>query len=240
MGPDVHLGLHHQWHRVRGGDSVKPVVALDIDGTLLDYYPHFLRFAALYFGTWDPEEPTFYDYDMRVPMHTYLRVSKASYRQCKLAYRRGQMKRSLSPLPPPYPQANALTRQLRRWGCDVWLCTTRPYLSHDEVDDATRHNLRRNGVQYQGLIWGEHKYRELVRTVGGNRVIAVLDDLPEMCRQAEVLGLPVALALRPHNYKKYRELGPTAEGWPWLAVEEHEDTLSWLRQRLDIWKAEQR
>lgn len=211
---------------------MKPVVALDLDGTLLDYYPHFLRFAANYLGTWDPDEPAYYEeYDARIPLHKYLRISKTTYRQCKLAYRRGQMKRSLPALPPPFPQAAELTRQLRRWGCDIWLCTTRPYLSHDEVDEATRHNLRRHGVQYQGIIWGEHKYRSLVRTVGGNRVAAVLDDLPEMCRQAEALGLPVAFALRPHNGQQYAALQP---GWPWLTT--HTETLNWFRKQLDNWK----
>lgn len=214
--------------------KVRPVVALDLDGTLLDYYPHFLRFAAMYFGTWDPDEPSFYDYDARIPLHSYLRVSKTSYRQCKLAYRRGQMKRSLLMLPHPFPQAGALTRHLRRWGCDVWLCTTRPYLSHDEVDDATRHNLRRNGVVYQGIIWGEHKYRELVRTVGRNRIAAVVDDLPDMCRQAETLGLPVGFALRPHNDRQYSSLGAR-----WPKVVHHEDTLVWLREQLDKWKVDQ-
>ena len=211
---------------------MKPVIALDIDGTLLDYHAHFTRFANQYFDLRvDPN-----GYDARLPFYKYLGVSKTSYRKCKLAYRRGQLKRSLPTLPLPYPQATELTRQLRRWGCDIWLCTTRPYLSHDEVDDATRYNLRRNGVQYQGLIWGEHKYRELVRTVGGDRVAAVLDDLPEMCRQAEALGLPVGFALRAHNYKQFTMLYP---GTMYPAYETHDETLNWLRKRLDIWKAEQ-
>jgi hypothetical protein len=167
-------------------------------------------------------------------MHKHIGVSKESYRKCKMAYRRGELKRSLPPLPPPLPQAGEFTRQLRRWGCDVWLCTTRPYLSYDVVDDATRHNLRRNGVVYQGLIWGEHKYRELVRTVGRDRVAAVLDDLPEMCRQAERLKLPVAFALRPHNRLQYAALG-----WPWPAVENELETLAWMRVQLDKWKAQQ-
>lgn len=216
---------------------MKPVVALDIDGTLVDYHAHFLRFAALYFGL-DAEAPGYLKYNAVVPLHSWLGVSKSSYRKCKLAYRRGEMKRSLPLLPPPLPQAGELTKTLRRWGCDIWLCTTRPYLSHDAVDDATRHNLRRNGVVYQGLIWGEHKYRELVRTVGGNRVAAVLDDMPEMCRQAESLGLPTGFAFRPHNAVQYGAINSPG-GAPWPAVETHEQTLAWLRERLDKWKAEQ-
>jgi hypothetical protein len=210
---------------------MKPVIALDLDGTLLDYYPHFLRFASLYFGrAYDLD-----GYDARISLAKYLGVSKQSYRQCKMAYRRGAMKRSLPPLPRPYPQINELTHVVRRWGVDVWFCTTRPYLSHDEVDNATRHNLRRNGAVYQGIIWGEHKYRELVRTVGGERVVAVVDDLPEMCRQAEALGIATGFALRPHNERQYRT--DIANVWPPMRT--HEETLDWLREQLDKWKAEQ-
>jgi phosphoglycolate phosphatase-like HAD superfamily hydrolase len=217
--------------------KTRPVVALDLDGTLLDYHRHFLVFAAGYLGTWDPEEPAYLAYDARIPLHKWLRVSKTTYRECKLAYRRGQMKRSVPALPPPLPQAGELTRQLRRWGADIWICTTRPYLSHDEVDDATRHSLRRNGVQYQGIIWGERKYHELVRTVGKDRVAAVLDDLPEMCTQAAKLGLPAGFALRPHNRLQFTQLHP---GTLYPAYETHDDTLAWLRKQLDTWKVAQK
>lgn len=215
---------------------MKPVVALDLDGTLLDYHRHFTAFAEQYFGKPVDDVQFSGGYDARMPFYKYLGVSKTSYRQCKLAYRRGQLKRSLPLLPPPLPQGDELTRTVRRWGCDIWLCTTRPYLSHDEVDDATRHNLRRNGVQYQGLIWGEHKYRELVRTVGGDRVVAVLDDEPTQCLRAEALGLPVGFALRPHNYKQFTMLH---SGTLYPAYETHEETLGWLRMQLDKWKAGQ-
>lgn len=214
---------------------MKPVVALDIDGTLVDYHSHFAAFARQYFGRRPAyEEP----YDARMPFYKYLGVSKSAYRKCKLAYRRGELKRSLPLLPAPFPQADDLTRQLRRWGVDIWLCTTRPYLSHSEVDDATRHNLRRNGVAYQGIIWGEHKYRELVRTVGGNRVVAVLDDLPDMCRQAEALGLPVAFALRQHNERQWATIEASNRA-RWGSVRTHEETVDWLREQLDKWKASQ-
>jgi hypothetical protein len=217
---------------------MKPVVGLDIDGTLLDYHRHFLRFAAGYFGH-DPDDPGYLDYDARLPMNKHLKVGKASYRQCKLAYRRGQLKRSVPKLEPPYPDASELTRLLRRWGCDVWLCTTRPYLSHDEVDDATRHNLRRNGVVYQGLIWGEHKYRELVRTVGKERIIGVIDDVPEMCMQAHSLGLAVGFALRDHNSEQWFRSTVEVRRASWSALQTHEDTIAWFKHQLNVYKEKQ-
>lgn len=210
---------------------MRPVVGLDIDGTLVDYHSHFIRFARAYFGN----EAIDMEYDARMPFHKHIGVSKEAYRKCKLAYRRGEMKRSLPLLPRPYPDANRLTHIVRRWGCDIWLCTTRPYLSNDEIDNATRHNLRRNGVLYQGVIWGEHKYRELVRTVGKQRIVGILDDLPEMCRQADSLGLRTAFALRPHNELQLKE-HTRAGVAPWAIAENHEDTLTLFRGWLSEWR----
>jgi phosphoglycolate phosphatase-like HAD superfamily hydrolase len=209
---------------------MRPVIGLDIDGTLLAYHPHFVRFARDWLGD-DGLDP--YGYDARQPLHQYLGVSKAMYRRCKLAYRRGELKRSLLPLDRPYPQARELTHQLRRKGFDIWLCTTRPYLSHDTVDEATRHNLRRNGVLYQGIIWGQHKYRELVRTVGAERVVGVLDDLPEMCNQATSLGLRTAFAVREHNQQQLLTFGVSGV-YPWALARTHDDTINLF----DIWLKE--
>lgn len=209
---------------------MRPVIALDIDGTLLNYHAHFVRFANEYFDL----DVSLNDYDARMPFYKYIGVSKAAYRKCKLAYRRGELKRSLPMLNEPYPNANELTHTLRRWGVDVWLCTTRPYLSHDAVDEATRHNLRRNGVVYQGLIWGEHKYRELVRTVGKARVVGVLDDVPEMCRQAVTLGLRAGFAVREHNLRQWHALG--SETLQWAPAITHEDTLALFKRWLGEWR----
>lgn len=218
-----------------GVGGVRPVIALDIDGTLLDYHRHFESFAAQYFGmSYSPKALTG-GYDARMTFAKYLGVSKTAYRRCKLAYRRGELKRSLPLLCRPYPDASELTGTLRRWGVDVWLCTTRPYLSHDSVDDATRHNLRRNGVRYQGLIWGEHKYRELVHTVGRERIVGVLDDLPEMCQQAERLGLRTAFARRAHNERQLETYAVNGV-YPWAVAETHEDTLALFKRWLNEYR----
>jgi len=212
---------------------VNPVIGLDIDGTLGDYHPHFIGFANGWLGT---EHDTL-GYDARLPLNRYLGVSKERYRKIKLAYRRGEMKRSMPDLPLPYPQVRALTVRLREWGYDVWLCTTRPYLNHDSIEPATREWCRRNGARHQGIVWGEHKYRELCKLVGKERVLGVLDDLPEMCRQAHSLGIPTAFAVRRHNIQQHQALG--IERFNWNALETHEDTLEWAKALLVRWKAAQ-
>lgn len=177
------------------GRDVRPVVALDIDGTLGDYHSHFINFARGWTGR---DLPSPESINPGIPLHRHLGMSKATYRQCKLAYRQGGMKRSM----PAYPLASELTRQLRRNGADVWICTTRPYLRLDTIDPDTRHWLRRNGIQFDGILYGEHKYSDLTKIVGRDRVIGVLDDLPEVLDRARALGLECYLRDQPYN--RYR------------------------------------
>jgi phosphoglycolate phosphatase-like HAD superfamily hydrolase len=176
-----------------GPDTVlRPVVALDIDGTMALYHSWFLWFAELYVGR---DMPPVHAYDGSVPLHRFMGVSKERYRQIKLAYRQGGLKRSM----PAYDGAAELTRDVRAAGAEVWVCTTRPYLRLDNIDPDTRHWLRRNRIQYDGVLFGEKKYADLKALVGSGRVVAVLDDLPEQVTTARALGLPAWLVERAHN-----------------------------------------
>ena len=178
--------------RMRLKSHYAPVVALDIDGTLGDYHGHFLRFAQEWYGRGMPDAA---EINPGLPLHKFMRTSKATYRQCKLAYRQGGLERSM----PAYPGASELTLRLRRAGCEVWLCTTRPYLKHDTQSPNTVHWLKRNRIQWDHMISGEHKYRDLVKQVGKERIVAVLDDLPEMIEQANGLGLWTMIRDQPYN-----------------------------------------
>lgn len=172
--------------------KMKPVVALDIDGTLGDYHGHFLRFAAGWYGRPMPSPD---DINPGLPLHKFMQTSKSTYRQCKLAYRQGGLERSM----PCYPGASELTRVIRRAGGELWLCTTRPYLKLDTINANTRHWLKRNHVQYDHIIWGEYKYRDLVKQVGIDRIAVAMDDLPEMIVQATNCGLYTVLRDQPYN-----------------------------------------
>lgn len=178
-------------------DNGKPIVALDIDGTLGDYHGHFLRFAEGWVGRAMPAPS---EVNNGLPLYRHMGVSKATYRQCKLAYRQGGLKRSM----PAYPGASELSRALRRAGAEVWICTTRPYLRLDNIDPDTRHWLRRNRIQYDAVLWGEHKYRDLVKSVGLRRVVAVVDDLPQLAEQAQGVGIE-CVYVRDQPYNRYSE-----------------------------------
>lgn len=186
-----------------GNGSDRPVVAVDIDGTLADYHGWFTKFAELWTGR---EMPNPLDNTNGIPLYKWLGMSKKTYRDCKLAYRQGGMKRSM----PCYPGSADLLRYMRKSGCEVWICTTRPYLRLDNIDPDTRHWLRRNHIPYDGVIFGEHKYRELVKIVGRERVLMVLDDLPEMIEQTLALGIPGVLRDQPYNRYHVQPLGSLA------------------------------
>ena len=170
----------------------KPVIAIDLDGTLGDHHLHFLRFAEAWYGRPMPDPS---DINPGLPLHKFMGTSKATYRKCKLAYRQGGLKRSM----PCYPGARELTVDLRKAGAEVWICTSRPYLSHGNIEPDTRHWLRRHGIQYDDVLYGENKYRNLVKAVGRDHIVTVLDDLPEMIDQAHALGLQSLIRDQPYN-----------------------------------------
>lgn len=167
------------------------VVALDIDGTLGAYHGHFTRFASEYVGRELP-----HSYDGSVPFNKHLGLSKPMYRKIKLAYRRGGAKRSM----PAYEGAAEMTRIIRERKGRIVICTTRPFLSMDEVEPDTVHMLKRQGIQYDYIISGENKYRDLVKLVDRERVVMVLEDQDDMLLQALSLGLPAVRAQGVHNY----------------------------------------
>lgn len=189
-----------------GGD--KPVVALDIDGTLGDYHAHFLTFAQEWLGQPMPHPS---DINPRLPLHEFMGISHELYRQIKLAYRQGGLKRTMT----AYPGAAELTGRIRAMGAQVWICTTRPYLRLDNIDPDTREWLRRNEIEYDAILFddldgvtsGGHKpggkYGELMEQVGP-RVVACADDLPDQLIAAFAAGVPMRyLRDQPYNQPTY-------------------------------------
>ncbi len=175
-------------------DPFAPVIALDIDGTSGDYHAHFIWFAELYLGKRLPSATA---YTGGVPFHKYLGISRQTYNAVKLAYRQGGMKRSM----PPYEGIGDFTRYVRSKNVQVWICTTRPYLRLDNIDPDTRHWLtKRAKIQYDAILYGPHKYRDLQRAVGIERVLVVYDDLPKMIDQAVSLGMRAAMRMQPYNH----------------------------------------
>lgn len=170
----------------------RPVFAFDIDGTLGNYHGHFMRFAQEYLGR---ELAPWQQYDGTRSFAQFIGVSKSTYRTIKLAYRRGGMKRSM----PAFIDMIDVVRYLRGRGAEIVIATTRPYLSLENIDGDTRHWLKRNGVPHDEVMWGEHKYRDLIKARPG-RVIAAIDDLPEMMQQAEQADIKTTLMVaRAHN-----------------------------------------
>lgn len=163
-------------------EPVRPVVALDIDGTLANYHRHFLNFAQEWLGFFISKA-----YKGEVPLHEHMSIDKRTYRECKLAYRQGGLKRSM----PIFYGAESIPWALRNNGAEVWLTTTRPYLRMDNIDPDTREWCRRHNIKFDGLLYDEDKYARLIEIVGSERILAVLDDEYDNILRATELHLPV-------------------------------------------------
>lgn len=178
--------------------EIKPVVVLDIDGTLGDYHGHFHNFAEAYEG-----RGLDMGYDGSCELHEWYSMTLTHYREVKLAYRQGGMKRSM----PAFAGAHHLASEVQAAGAEVWIATTRPYLRLDNIDPDTREWLDRNGIKYNGLLYGDDKYAKLIEIVDSQRIVAVLDDLPEMCVAAyERIGPNVPLLRVAEHNEYYRML----------------------------------
>lgn len=167
----------------RCSSRVKPIVAFDIDGTLGDYHGHIADFATNYLGREIPRS----DYDGSIPHREWFKkygVGVREFREIKLAYRQGGMKRSMPHWPNRIDVVQAIRRHLN---VELWLTTTRPYMRLDNIDPDTRFWLDRWEVPYDFLLYDETKYQELAQRVDRSRVVAIVDDVDEMYDDAEAL-----------------------------------------------------
>jgi hypothetical protein len=214
-----------QEEAVRTNGEGKPVVALDLDGTLGDYHTHFLWFAEQWLGKLMPDAEAI---NPGMRLHKFMGVRLADYRACKLAYRQGGLKRFM----PVYDGAGALSRQIRRAGAELWICTTRPYLRLDSIDPDTREWLRRAGIKYDAVLYGEGKYKELKRQAG-SRVASIVDDLPELIAQAYGLFQPLAPIVRDQPYNRTAGIGGS---WELInhARRAHDCDQIWAEVAMDI------
>jgi hypothetical protein len=159
--------------------TVKPVVAIDIDGTMGNYHQHFLIFASGYLN-----RPINNSYRGKPRFKEWFcdnyQCTADDWHDIKLAYRQGGMKRTM----PVYNDARTLMTSMRMLGAEIWVTTTRPYVRHDNVDPDTREWLARNYIPYDYLIYDGHKYGKLAELVNPERVCAILEDLVEEIGEA--------------------------------------------------------
>ena len=167
----------------RCSEHIRPVVAVDIDGTLGDYHGHFIDFAEQYVGRTLHRNYNGYS-SFRLWFSTANNIGTEEFRAIKLAYRQGGMKRSM----PVFDGAANLLHTVIDHDAELWLTTTRPYLSLDTVIPDTVWWLAQNGMSdYDGMLFDEDKYAKLVERVESERIVAVIDDLPDMCDEADHL-----------------------------------------------------
>lgn len=206
---------------------VRPIVAVDIDGTLGDYHSHFIDFAERYLGVW-PWTDEYATYSGSQPFREWCcgvwDIDERTWRDIKLAYRQGAQKRSM----PIRDGATTVCKLIRAQGAELWLTTTRPYLRLDNIDPDTRFWLQHHGIRYDGLLYDEFKYHRLAEIVDKERVVAVVDDLPEMwSAAADVFGWRVPILMRG-TYNRGVRCESDAVGFGNLMQQ--------IQQRLEEWE----
>jgi len=170
---------------------VRPVAVVDIDGTLGMYHEHFIWFAQKYLNTQLP-----HNYDGRGEFSDFLGLDKREYRDIKLAYRQGGMKRFM----PVYTGAGWFMEKLHDMGLEIWIATTRPWMSLSNIDPDTRFWLKQNMMPYDGMVFDDRKYESVLNLIDQERIVIVIEDLLELCDEALTLGLNVWQPERPHNF----------------------------------------
>jgi hypothetical protein len=172
-------------------DPIRPIVAIDIDGTLGDYHNHFAKFARDWLNK-DPAKAglSMFDYDGSESHGDWFcrtfDVDRTTFRAIKLAYRQGGQKRIM----PIYRGAADLLDMANRRDCEVWITTTRPWERFDRIDPDSRHWLDKHDLVYDVLMFDEAKMLELHRRVDPGRVVMILDDQVDVLYQARNLFSP--------------------------------------------------
>ena len=196
---------------------IKPVVAVDIDGTLGDYHNQLIEFAC----RWLPQP-----YLPNTDFNDNLGLPLDVYRQMKLAYRQGGMKRTMR----MFPLANRLTTFLRDVGVEIWVCTTRPYNRLDSTDPDTQEWLRRNNITYDHMLYDPNKYEQLYEIVGPERVVAVVEDLPEQAAAAARCFGHGAVLLRHNDYSNTQQ-----DRNHYDSFRSYSDAIDMITKRLGVW-----
>lgn len=173
------------------------------------FHKHFITFALQYLYGTVPESPPYEEYDGSIPMSDWFcRRFDTTYevwKDIKLAYRQGGMKRSM----PVKGWARSLTEELHEMGAEIWVNTTRPYLRLDNIDPDTRFWLAKNEIRFDYLMYDEDKYSQLLDRVGIGRVCAVVEDLPEeLSRASTLFGKDVCILAQAAHNRWARD------GWP--------------------------
>ncbi len=129
---------------------MKPIVIIDIDGTIGDYYSSFFAFARDWLGLYKDDWAE--TYDGSVPMAKHMKIGDALYRQIKLAYQQGGIRRSMK----PFVAAGTFTEWMGTLDVEVWVTNPRMDSRHF-TDPGIRHWLKRNNIRFDHLIYEDDR-----------------------------------------------------------------------------------
>ena len=165
-------------------DKDKKIVGIDIDGVLGEYHEWFLKYTDNEFG---------------LKYKTIDELKKAigtkNYEYIKSMYRQSGVKAGM----PARPGASELTHKLKEMGYQIIILTARPYKKYTRIYSDTLEFLKRNGIQFDAIIWDEVKHVKIIREFPDLEFM--IEDTPSIANEVADEGYKVFMPTNPNNEK---------------------------------------
>lgn len=176
---------------------VRPIMVWDIDGTLTRYHSDLGEFLVRYYNLPYALMRAGAEWDGEGNFEDQFGLTQTEYRAGKLAFRQGGHKRVAT----TWQDGGLMAvQELAERGVETWYATTRPWARLDNVDPDTKFWIKRHHLPIDGILFDDDKYETLIANhVDPERIIGIVEDLPEQYDAADRLGLPVMQVARAHN-----------------------------------------
>jgi hypothetical protein len=156
----------------------KKCVALDIDGVLLDWETHFLKYA-------NKKLHKHYTHTKDIPTMDYTKV--------KHEYRDSGAKKNIK----AFYDASEFTKKLKKLGYSIVLITSRPYKEYLRIYSDTLFSLKKNDILYDAVYWDEKKHIKILKELPDLKFI--VEDNTKFANEIAQEGYEVFLINRQYN-----------------------------------------
>jgi uncharacterized HAD superfamily protein len=170
--------MHDKWAEAQD----EKVAGIDIDG-VLNYYPQ----------PWVDFINKWLDTDFKDLNEVKANVPYQKYRDIKYEYRESGVKQKLK----VRAGARELLQALKDRGYTNLILTSRPFNKHKTLFKQTTEWLRLGKLPYDGIIFGENKYQEILQKVPN--LAFMIEDHRYYANMIAKWGYPVFLVDSPYN-----------------------------------------
>lgn len=177
-------------------DSSTPIVGVDIDGVLADYYYDYPRFVEEFLGDSQMIDISGSEFPHSDVNKFFTGYDKEQLMKCKDAYRQSERKANM----PVCEYAKEFLGELKARGYRIVLLTARPIDKYQMILANTIEWLEKNELPYDCVLWGEKKEERLIEEFGDTGMIKFfVDDIAKNANAIADLGIPCYLLNKKYN-----------------------------------------